>query len=361
MNKSQFFKILFLVSFWVLSVIFIVIYDGSVVGFKPTIEGTSYNLLRSLIFAVLVTLVASTAIAFFEVLYFNKLLKKKPLGLTLLFKTAFYLFNIFFFSSIAIIIILSYDADKPLFSGEVINLFFGHLFSMKFLMGMVFWAIAVIAALFILQVSDKFGQGVLINFLLGKYHHPKEEARIFMFMDLKSSTTYAEKLGHIKYSQMIQDCFFDLTEIVLNHRAHIYQYVGDEVILTWEIEKGLSNSNCLDIFFKYDQLIKDKSDYYKERYGTIPEFKAGLNIGYVTAAEVGELKKELAYHGDTINTAARIQDKCNEFQSRLLVPEDLKRQLPDKQRYNFEMIGNIKLKGKEKSVNILKATPSTVV
>ncbi|MHC4457755.1 MAG: adenylate/guanylate cyclase domain-containing protein, partial [Planctomycetota bacterium] len=89
------------------------------------------------------------------------------------------------------------------------------------------------AALFILQVSDKFGQGVLISFLLGKYHRPKEDDRIFMFMDLKSSTTYAEKLGHIKYSQFIQDCFFDITDVITKYDAKIYQYVGDEVVLSW--------------------------------------------------------------------------------------------------------------------------------
>jgi adenylate cyclase len=85
------------------------------------------------------------------------------------------------------------------------------------------------SALFILQVSDKFGQGVLISFLLGKYYRPKEDDRIFMFMDLKSSTTSAEKLGHIKYSQFIQDCFFDITDVITKYDAKIYQYVGDEL------------------------------------------------------------------------------------------------------------------------------------
>ncbi|MHA1992727.1 MAG: hypothetical protein ACW98A_17360 [Candidatus Hodarchaeales archaeon] len=66
----------------------------------------------------------------------------------------------------------------------------------------------------------------MLNFILGKYHHPKEEKRTFMFMDLKSSTTYAEKLGHIEYNKLIQDCFFDLTDVVAENNANIYQYVG---------------------------------------------------------------------------------------------------------------------------------------
>ena len=127
----------------------------------------------------------------------------------------------------------------------------------------MFWGIACILALFILHINEKFGQGVLLNFLLGKYHRPKEDNRIFMFMDLKSSTTIAEKLGHIKYSQLIQDCYFDLTDIVINHQAKIYQYVGDEVVLSWDIDSGIIDQNCIKTFFDYDNLLKNKSNYFK--------------------------------------------------------------------------------------------------
>ena len=79
---------------------------------------------------------------------------------------------------------------------------------------MFYWIFQVMFALFILHISEKLGQGVLFNYLLGRYYKPKEDTRIFMFLDLTSSSTYAEKLGHIKYSSLIQDCFFDLTDVV---------------------------------------------------------------------------------------------------------------------------------------------------
>ena len=196
--------------------------------------------------------------ASFEVLYLNKMLRKKPLGITLLLKTIYYLTNIFVWTSLATLFIYSFSLNKSLFHNQVLDLFFNYLSSVQIYMTMSFWCITIIISLFILQVSDKFGQGVLINFLLGKYHKPKEEARIFMFMDLKSSTTYAEKLGHIKYSQLIQDCFYDITEVVNKYDAQIYQYVGDEVVLSWKIKKGLINSNCIKIYFAYDKLLISK-------------------------------------------------------------------------------------------------------
>ena len=165
-------------------------------------------------------------------------------------------------------------------------------------MVIIYWIIACLLGLFTFQVRDKFGQGVLISFLLGKYHRPKEEDRIFMFMDLKSSTTFAEKLGHIKYE------------------AKIYQYVGDKVVLPWSIKEGIKQGRCINTFFAHDTLLRSKRNYCKKKYGINPEFKVGLHLGKVTVAEVDEIKKELAYHGDVLNTGARIQGKCNDFQKR---------------------------------------------
>ena len=244
-----------------------------------------------------------------------------------------------------------------MFGSEVLQLYFSFYLNARVFSEIIFWSIACMIALFILQINDKFGQGVLINFLLGKYHRPKEDKRIFMFMDLKSSTTYAEKLGHISYSQFIQDCFFDLTEIVLSYEAKIYQYVGDEVVLSWDVDIGINHENCLKTFFAYEDLLQSKSSYYKNKYGVVPEFKAGLNLGPVTVAEVGEIKKELAYHGDVLNTAARIQSKCNDFQEKLLVSEQIKTHFEKQLTYGFEFLGDVILKGKEKSVNMHSNMP----
>jgi adenylate cyclase len=124
---------------------------------------------------------------------------------------------ILFFTSIGTLYLYSSEIAKPMFDSEVLQLYMSYYLRSRVFSVIIFWGVACMLALFILQINEKFGQGILVNFLLGKYHRPKEDERIFMFMDLKSSTTYAEKLGHIRYSQLIQDCFFDLTEIVISY------------------------------------------------------------------------------------------------------------------------------------------------
>ncbi|WP_350284687.1 adenylate/guanylate cyclase domain-containing protein [uncultured Croceitalea sp.] len=201
--------------------------------------------------------------------------------------------------------------------------------------------------------KEKFGDGVLLGMLLGKYKHPKEEERIFMFLDLKSSTAIAEELGHFKYSQLIQDCFYDMNEITQEFQAQIYQYVGDEIVLTWPYEKGLAQHNAIALFFAFQEKLTSKRAVYEKKYQLLPEFKAGLHGGKLMVAEVGVVKKELAYHGDVINTTARIQGACNENKVKFLISEKLLNDFEMKGvDFVSKPIGKVQLKGKRNPVNI---------
>ena len=67
---------------------------------------------------------------------------------------------------------------------------------------------------------------------------------------------------------------------------------------------------------------------------------------------MGEIKKELAYHGDTLNTAARNQGTWNDYQKKFLVSEQIKTHFEKQSSFNFDFLGDVMLKGKEETVNI---------
>lgn len=206
-------------------------------------------------------------------------------------------------------------------------------------------------ASFVKQLDRKFGPGNLYKILIGKFHQPKEVERVFMFLDLNSSTTIAEKIGHFKYSRLIKDCFYDL-RIVEKHRAEIYQYVGDEAVLTWKKKHAVSNSNCIAAFYAFKDKILSRQEYYKKHYGLVPSFKGGLNFGKTIVVEVGEIKREIAYHGDTINVASRIQGYCKEVGEELLISQSLRDILSQNNHYNIRFVENALLKGKQESINV---------
>ena len=199
------------------------------------------------------------------------------------------------------------------------------------------------------EIDRKLGPGLLFKFLLGRYYKPKEEHRIFLFMDLKSSTYYAEKLGHFKYSRLIQDCFKDVSDAVRINRGEIYQYVGDEIVLSWKMKDGLVDLRCLRLFYDFLDILDKRKEYYQKQYGMVPIFKAGVHAGKVMVAEVGELKSEISYHGDAVNTASRIQGLCNTYDSRLLISGSLFSELSQKNKIDkeYSYLGEVLLTGKK--------------
>jgi adenylate cyclase len=199
---------------------------------------------------------------------------------------------------------------------------------------------------FINVVNKKYGPGVLVPLLLGKYRHPREEERIFMFMDLQSSTALAERLGHLRYSSFIRDSFMDINNIVSAYDAEIYQYVGDEIVLSWRLNDGLRDASCIRLFFACRQEFFRRSSYYSKHYGILPVFKAGVHGDKVTAVEIGIIKKDIAYYGDVLNTSARIQGLCNEFGQQMIISTELLRMIKLPNDLREHPLGSVLLKGK---------------
>ncbi len=204
-----------------------------------------------------------------------------------------------------------------------------------------------------LQINRMMGKGVLLNLFLGRYHTPRRQMRIIAFVDLTSSTSIAEKLSPGDYSAFIRDFFYDLDEAFEETKGTVFQFVGDEVVVIWKEKEGTINNNCVRFFFLAEDLIKKREEYYKSRYGISPKFKAGVHYGEVIVAEVGSSKTDIAYHGDTINTSARIRSMCGEMNRQLLISAELLSLLSNiDEDYQIESMGVTNLKGKENIIGL---------
>lgn len=298
-------------------------------------------------FHLAIGVIAGILFGTLEYLYEKYIYKRVSFGKTILIGAISYLISIF------ILVTFGFRAFSRIIDMDLSwDFYLDFLFSGQMLLLTVYIFLVGILVDFIREVDKKFGPGNLWKMLKGEFYHPKEDNRIFMFLDLKSSTTIAEQLGHSKYSQLIQSCFLDVSDLVTSHKADIYQYVGDEIVLSWTIEDGLKDLNCIKFYFKYRDLLESKRSYYESKFGLVPQFKAGLEMGSVMVAEVGEIKREIAYHGDVLNTAARIQACCNEFNRKILISENLENALSEIADNKYELMGDIQLKGKSKNLKI---------
>ena len=175
-----------------------------------------------------------------------------------------------------------------------------------------------------------------------------------MFMDLKSSTTIAEVLGEAKYFEFLNDTFRIVTTGIVNCKGEIYQYVCDEVVISWRQQDGIKDARCISCFYEMTRLLTDQSEFFEKKYGHQPTFKAGLHSGHVIAGEMGVLKREIAYSGDVLNTTARIQSKCNELGVLILISKHLIGIMGHTvQGYDIRDLGELALKGKVENVDVV--------
>ncbi|HRH71145.1 MAG TPA: adenylate/guanylate cyclase domain-containing protein [Flavobacteriales bacterium] len=227
----------------------------------------------------------------------------------------------------------------------------GRVMSTAFLGTYLYWTLLMAGTMLMVRLNDQYGNGG-INYLTGFYHKPRQEMRIFMFLDMRSSTTIAEQIGHVKYFQLLNELYADITDPIVYSRGEIYQYVGDEISVSWSLRRGVGRQRCIRCFLDIRAKLQRRSTYYKERYGMAPTFKAGFHYGPVTAGEVGLVKKERIFSGDVVNTAAHIQNRCNEHGVDNLISQDLLDVLRLPSSYAVREIGSADLKGKRTSIRL---------
>jgi len=325
----------------------------------PVMEPMRYALIFSQ--ATLGGLIVGIILGTIDIFFARRPLRKRSFGFLVLTKGVIYIVSIILVIT-CVRLVTDLTVDHLNLNKTIHDLFL--FYQQRFLISLLICALFVSFLVnFIKQVNQKFGPGIMLPMFLGKYYKPKKEERIFMFLDLRDSTAHAERIGDLKYSELMQDSFYDLATQVEKHEAEIYQYVGDEAVLNWKMKNGIRDFNCLRLYFAFDQRLKSRSDHYNKKYGFVPVFKAGVNGGNVIVAEIGEIKREIAYHGDVLNTAARIQSQCNVLGKDLLISETLFQSWSgDEQRmsdFDFQPIGSVELKGKLAPVTIYKVEPRT--
>lgn len=348
-------KIAYIIVGWLLVVTFQVFYDFTVAT-SFTDDPSRFRLVATLISSWATVGIAGFFAGIFIIDKVEPWLRKLPFWKALIQLLLFYLVAGFAMIAAGAIFFQSLVFRSTPFDPIVQQEIKYFLTGLDFLKFFVFWGFIFMGTIILLMIYDKYGPGNFRNLLLGRYFHPREEERIFMFLDIRSSTTIAEKLGDRKFFRFIHDFINDATEPILYTKGEIYQYIGDEIIVSWKMKNGLENANCIACFFEVKAAMQRANKHYLKHYNQIPEFKAGLHYGSVISGEIGAVKKEIVFYGDVLNTASRIQSECNTHQLDLLLSDDLLNLINLPKRYLAKPIGKIRLRGKAEGVGLSTVT-----
>ncbi len=353
-NSIQIKRVVRIALFWTLISIFLIGFESAVLLENDIIPGWALDgnfwnyILASTITFIFIGLVGGFIIVFIFLPWIRKLSYGRAILYCVISFTVLFLFATIF--QIYFIALANTDFERVnIEAWKSIGIFFTSIEAIRYF---ILWLLILIGTLISIFVSDKYGPGILGNFLLGKYFQPKEEDRIFMFLDLKGSTSIAEQLGEHEYFRFLKNIISDVTSAILNTRGEIYEYVGDEIIISWPLKKGLQNAYCIHCFYEIQKSLQQRHTFYEKEFNIQPVYKAGLHCGRVIAGEIGVIKRDITYTGDVLNTTARIESKCNELGVIILISEQLFELLDNTTQNNVTPVGEVSLRGKEKPMEL---------
>jgi adenylate cyclase len=299
-------------------------------------DGTLIELLRGAVIGAII----SSMVSSFELLILRgpagSRVRRTPFLVLIAIKSVIYVAIIF----IALLVgefMLPRAADSPaVLRGETV----------------LFGLTASVVIIFLFDISRLLGPNVLVNFIIGRYYRPRIEERVFLFADMEGSTQFAERLGDLDFHRLLNRFVSDLSEPIAASKGEIYKYVGDEVIATWKLADVVHDGRCVQALIAAQDLFDRLAPVYEREFGARVNFRAGLHCGAVVTGEMGTVKKEIAFLGDTVNTGARIEEACRQTGHRLMASADLIDLIKLPPDVRTTSLGRINLRGRDASIEL---------
>lgn len=206
---------------------------------------------------------------------------------------------------------------------------------------------------FIARVRELLGRDVFSSLLIGRYRKPIEEERVFLFVDLVGSTSFAEEFGDLRAQQFLGALFAAIAEPVRRYYGTIDDYIGDAAIITWPMARGIKNENCIQCVFAILDAIEVDTNKWLQNFGRVPQLRAALHGGPVITAEIGVDHHKITYFGDTVNTTARLESLCRTLDTPVLISSDLAKRMDLSSNIKVECLGTHAVRGRGQSLDVM--------
>ena len=325
---------------------------GVLLGLVYISFANGFSSIYPFINGAIIGLILGSMIAFLEQWVFTTGSRKMRFISQLALRTAIYIFLIT--SVILIVTIVSRSFQLDMSFTEVIRSddFKTYIIHGNFGVAILYSLLFAFSINFTRMISRKMGQGMLVSFITGTFHQPVVQERIILFIGIKNVNEFSKNLSEYEFFNFLNDYLFDITTPIVQHQGIIYEYVEDQVVVTWRPEKGIYEANCIRAYYALIDKLESRKEFYFDKYNIIPQTIGSLHYGKLVRAEIGKIKTQIVFQGDAMNTTARMLGKCQELDQQLVISEPLLKKLSIPVLYNVKSLGNFKLKGKAEEIGI---------
>jgi len=169
-----------------------------------------------------------------------------------------------------------------------------------------------------------------------------------LFTDFKDFTKISENLTPIELVEEVDMCFCAFDNIIEKHGIEKIKTIGDAYLcahgIAHDIPFGFEHNpaNVIDAAFEIIEFMKDMYDKRKSEGKPFFSIRIGIHSGPIVAGVVGRKKFAYDIWGDTVNTAARMEQ--NSEPGKINISSSTYNMVMTK--YNFTHRGKIDAKNK---------------
>jgi adenylate cyclase len=224
----------------------------------------------------------------------------------------------------------------------------------QILVDIAFSFIISFIAMSALAVTRLLGTDVIAALLSGRYYRPQTEQRVFLILDMVGSTALADRFGDKAYLGVLNRLLQEITPVIARSGGEIHRYIGDAVIITWRPRLDLARAAtaAVECAIGCITLVRRSAARFEADFGIAPGFRAAVHLGPVIAAEIGTVKREIAFVGDTMNTLARIEQAGREAKQTIVLSQDVLAAAALPPGVRCQPLGDFALRGKQERITL---------
>ena len=170
-----------------------------------------------------------------------------------------------------------------------------------------------------------------------------------MFTDIEGFSTVAEKVSALELSNMLNDYFDAMSEIISRHGGVITQYQGDLMLITFNAVTPNDNHavNAVQTAIEIQEATRDRLFGPGHPLRT----RCGINSGEIAIGAIGAQDRLVfTVHGDDVNVAARLEGLNKEYGSYILVGQNTVKACGT--AFPFREMGEVTVRGRSGETGI---------
>ncbi len=192
---------------------------------------------------------------------------------------------------------------------------------------------------------------------------PKRTTATVLFADIRGFTSVSEDMEPDQLMEWLNEYMDAMVHIVEKHQGQVNKFIGDAIMVTFGIpivetnEKMIKQDavNAVKCALAMRQEIIELREQWKQYHLPVISVRIGIYTGPLVVGSLGSSKRqEYTVLGDTVNTAARLEDFNKELDianpCRILIGETTLHYLGD--NYQTQYVGTVNLRGKKAPVTV---------